>query len=889
MNSAPRDVIAQIHPGLEATKASRELSEVRDALDEHAIVAITDPQGRITYVNDRFCAISQYAREELLGQDHRIINSGYHPTEFIRELWTTITHGKVWHGEIKNRAKDGSFYWVDTTIVPFLNEQGKPRQYVAIRADITERKRVEDELRGSLKEIGDLKSALDEHAIVAITDAQGRITFVNDKFCAISRYSREELLGEDHRIINSGFHPAEFIRELWTTITHGKVWHGEIKNRAKDGSFYWVDTTIVPFLNEQGKPRQYVAIRADITERKRVEDELRGSLKEIGDLKSALDEHAIVAITDAQGRITFVNDKFCAISKYSREELLGQDHRIINSGFHPAEFIRELWTTITHGNVWHGEIKNRAKDGTFYWVDTTIVPFLNEQGKPRQYVAIRADITERKRAEGKAAQLVAIVEASDDAIIGNDLEGRVTSWNRGAEKIFGYSAGEMVGTPILRLFPADGREEERQLIATVMRGETAAQFETLRQTKDGRLINVSLTLSPIKDSTGKVVGVSKVARDITARKRIDIRFQRLVESNMHGVIFWKSNGQIIEANNAFLGMVGYSREDLEAGRIDWVAMTPPEFVDRDQLALKELAAKGSCTPFEKEYIRKDGSRLPIMLGAATFEDSPEEGVCFVLDIASRKQVEEEIHRLNTDLEQRVIERTAELEAANKELEAFSYSVSHDLRAPLRAVDGFSQAVLEDYGPQLPEEGRRHLETIRHGAQKMGTLIDDLLTFSRLSRAQLRKKELNTRKLVQGVLEDLAPQRDGREIEVRIGELPSCEGDPALLRQVWINLLSNAFKYSQKRAAAVVEIGCETKPEGDVWFVRDNGTGFDMRYVDKLFGVFQRLHRAEDYEGTGVGLAIVQRIVHRHGGRIWADAAVGRGATFYFTLAGETKP
>jgi PAS domain S-box-containing protein len=260
-------------------------------------------------------------------------------------------------------------------------------------------RRLAEQLKTSLKEVDDLKAALDEHAIVAMTNPQGKITFVNDKFCAISKYSRAELLGQDHRIINSSHHPKEFFTSLWRTIANGRVWKGEIKNRAKDGTFYWVDTTIVPFLDADGKPRQYVAIRADITERKNAEETLTASFKEIADLKAALDEHAIVAITDHRGKITSVNDKFCAISKYSREELLGQDHRLINSGYHSQEFIRDLWTTIANGHVWHGEIKNRAKDQTFYWVDTTIVPFLDAHGKPRQYVAIRADITERKNAE----------------------------------------------------------------------------------------------------------------------------------------------------------------------------------------------------------------------------------------------------------------------------------------------------------------------------------------------------------------------------------------------------------------------------------------------------------------------------------------------------------
>jgi PAS domain S-box-containing protein len=506
-----------------------------------------------------------------------------------------------------------------------------------------------------------------------------------------------------------------------------------------------------------------------VGEQQLIGEKLKASLRDVGDLKAALDEHAIVAITDPQGKITFVNDKFCAISKYARKELLGQDHRIINSGFHPKEFIRDLWTTIAHGKVWHGEIKNRAKDGSFYWVDTTIVPFLNEQGKPRQYVAIRADITERKLAEEASAQLVAIVNFSNDAIIGKDLHSVVTSWNIGAEKIFGYSADEMIGHSITRLIPLDRQEEEQQIIERITRGETMEHFDTLRVAKDGRLIDVSVTVSPIKDKTGKIVGASKVARDITERKR----------------------------------------------------------------------------------------------------------------------AEQEIRDLNTRLEQRVAERTAELETANKELEAFSYSVSHDLRAPLRAVDGFSQAVLEDYGSLLPEEGRHDLQTIRDGAQRMGTLIDDLLTFSRLSRTPLKQQEVNTAKLVSRILDELKSQQQGRQVEIHVKDLPPCHGDPALLNQVWVNLLSNAHKYTRNRQPAVIEIGAQPEKDELVYFVRDNGAGFDMRYAHKLFGVFQRLHRADEFEGTGVGLAIVQRVIHRHGGRVWAEAAPDHGATFYFTLKERT--
>lgn len=253
------------------------LADFKYALDESAIVAITDQQGIIKHVNENFCRISKYNAEELIGQDHRIINSGYHPKEFIKGLWTTIANGKIWKGEMRNRAKDGTIYWVDTTIVPFLNGEGKPYQYVAIRSDITERKKGAEKLTMTLKEISDYKYALDESAIVAITDQKGIIRHVNDNFCKISKFTVGELIGQDHRIINSGYHSAEFIRELWTTIARGKVWKGEMRNRAQDGTIYWVDTTIVPFLDEAGKPYQYVAIRSDITERKQAEEELRKS------------------------------------------------------------------------------------------------------------------------------------------------------------------------------------------------------------------------------------------------------------------------------------------------------------------------------------------------------------------------------------------------------------------------------------------------------------------------------------------------------------------------------------------------------------------------------------------------------------------------------------
>lgn len=255
----------------------------------------------------------------------------------------------------------------------------------------------------------------------------------------------------------------------------------------------------------------------------------------------------------------------------------------------------------------------------------------------------------------------------------------------------------------------------------------------------------------------------------------------------------------------------------------------------------------------------------------------------ILPVLSRALTVRGLRLENAELAQRVRDRTAELEFANQELEAFSYSVSHDLRAPLRQIDGFSQILMTGYQAELPEKARHLLDNVREGAQKMGQLIDDLLNFSRLGRQPLARRPLNLSSLVGEILAEMQQEAPGRPMEIHVDPLPECVGDPALLRQVFTNLLGNAFKFTRGKNPAVIDVGCQEQSGELIFRVADNGAGFDMQYAKKLFGVFQRLHRADEFEGTGVGLSIVQRIIHRHGGRIWAEAAPGRGATFCFTL------
>ncbi len=288
--------------------------------------------------------------------------------------------------------------------------------------------------------------------------------------------------------------------------------------------------------------------------------------------------------------------------------------------------------------------------------------------------------------------------------------------------------------------------------------------------------------------------------------------------------------------------------------------------------------------FEHRRQRLDGTPIDVEAAAAplVFAGKPAAQV-IVHDISEQKRAHEEIRRLNVELEKRVAERTTELEAANKELEAFSYSVSHDLRAPLRHIEGFVEILVSTKATSLDEESQKHLATIADSARQMGRLIDDLLTFSRTARAELKKADIRLSDLARACIRDLQPETANRKVEWVVPELPQVYADPALLRQVLTNLLSNALKYTRPRPLARIELGTRSDPSEEIIFIRDNGVGFDPRYTEKLFGVFQRLHRAVDFEGTGVGLANVRRIISRHGGRTWAEGAIDKGATFYFSL------
>lgn len=341
------------------------------------------------------------------------------------------------------------------------------------------------------------------------------------------------------------------------------------------------------------------------------------------------------------------------------------------------------------------------------------------------------------------------------------------------------------------------------------------------------------------------------------------------------------NAVIVRINDTELSWLGYSREEV-LGRLKITDLVTPESVRTFHMCFPPFKQTGQIADVEFEMVCKDGRIFPVSLSATAVRDEQGRYVMSrstLFDITERRRVDDEIRRLNADLEQ----RAAQLESLNKELESFTYSVSHDLRAPLRAIDGFSRILQEDYRSRLDDEGRRILQVVRDGTTTMARLIDDLLAFSRLGRRPINAAEVDMEALAREVAGEIQAQSGAPAVALRLAPMPSAWGDRALLRQVWGNLLANAIKFSAKKAQPEVEVGGHVDNHDSVFFVRDNGAGFDMRYYDKLFGVFQRLHSAEEYPGTGVGLAIVQRVVTRHGGRVWAESKQGEGATFWFAL------
>ena len=723
-------------------------------------------------------------------------------------------------------------------------------------------------------------------------DLDGKITSWNHGAEILYGYKAEEIIGKNISIIIPANRPNE-LSEIFDKVGILKKAHRfETERIRKDGSTIYISLTVSPIKDMNGNIIGVSGIAQDISEHLKKERQLKRSLKDVSDYKYALDESSIVAITDQKGIIKYVNNYFCNISKYSREELIGRDHRIINSGYHSKNFIKNIWTTIANGKIWKGEIKNKAKDNTTYWVDTTIIPFLDEDNKPYQYVAIRSDITQRKLAEelqlkleenikSKAEELLNIFERITDGFISLNKDFRYTYANKKIGEMVGRSPESLIGKKVWEEFPdAVGSATYHAFNEAMTKQEFVYNLDFF----EGLDLWQENYIYPSKD------GLSVFIRDISEQKRAEakiIKSEKLYQTIASSIpdsmicLIDKDYKYILIEGDMF-EKIGYNTNTLLGNKAIDVL---PENIFNEVLPNFKRVFNGEL--FAIEVRRNNYDIISRYVPLRDEHNDIYAAMIVSMDVSELKNAERKIIELNIALEHKVAERTAQLEVVNKELEAFTYSVSHDLRAPLRIIDGFADILVMDYANVLDEEGMRVLKVVKNNAQKMGLLIDDLLNLSRLGRQEIICTSITMDKLVQSVIsEQLILQQ--KALNINCKSLLNAHGDNNLIKQVWVNLLSNAIKYSSKKENPEITIDSYKDDENIIYFIKDNGVGFDMKYAEKLFGVFQRLHKISEFEGTGVGLALVQRIILKHDGKVWAEAEPDKGATFYFSLPINSK-
>jgi PAS domain S-box-containing protein len=483
-----------------------------------------------------------------------------------------------------------------------------------------------------------------------------------------------------------------------------------------------------------------------------------------------------------------------------------------------------------------------------------------------------------------------LFEAARDGILILDVQtGRINDVNPFLVELLGFSHAEMVGKTVGELSPFKDIEENQLMLERLQKNGYVRYDDLPLETRDGRHIAVEFVSNVYQAGDCTVIQCN--VRDITQRKQTEnaqraseARYRTLFEYAPDGIVIADSASYYLDANASMCRMLGYTRAELVGMHASDIVV--PSEVQHIGPALDEIKVRADYHR-EWQFQRKDDSAFPAEVMVTTMPDGNLMAV--IHDVTERKQIEAQIQGLNADLERRVAERTAQLHTVNQELEAFSYSVSHDLRAPLRHVLGFVALLQKDAGPTLSEKSLGRLTTISGAAKRMGQLIDDLLAFSRVGRSAMQKTEVNLGDLVRETAGDFQAETVARNIRWEVGPLPTVRADRALLRMALVNLLANAVKFTGARPEAKIEIGrLPGDQDEEVIFIRDNGAGFDAQYSDKLFGVFQRLHSQSEFEGTGIGLANVQRIIQRHGGRVWAEGVVDAGATFYFSIPKPNK-
>jgi PAS domain S-box-containing protein len=720
--------------------------------------------------------------------------------------------------------------WYDVTADPIFNESGTLSGAVHFMTDITDRRKIEENL---LKNKKLLQSILDNsQTLIYLLDLDGRFILGNRKLVELFKTSTEQLIGNTREFFMPHEMADQHRKNDLAVVKSKEPMIFEEENSESDGKHYYL-TEKFPLLDSEGKVYAIGGISYDITQRKETEAAL------IENERLLRESQSIAHL----GSFMWDIDKGYWTSSEILDEIFGIDENFVHSFEGWVNIVHPAWRAIISDYFIQRVFKKHEKfdkeyqiirqvDGTERWVHGISELMFNDLNQPTKLVGTIIDITEHRIAEQ------ALEERTRE--LQKELEERKTT--------------------------------EKELI------------ESHKQLENSKMATLNLLEDITSEMKQPIEAEELMLRHSEEMHLSEEKFKNVFEYASVGKSMTALDGTV-HANKAFCKLLGYSKKELK--NLNWRMFTHPDDVQKnDEIFESILKGEKKSARWEKRYFNKNNEIIWVDISTTLLRASNGDPLYFIttiVDITEKKRSEEKINELNSELEKRVRERTLQLEEANSELQAFAYSVSHDLRAPLRAIDGFSKFVAEDYGDKLDSGGQRLLGLIRSNTQKMDKLITDILSLSRVTRSEHKKSKIDMTKMAISMISEAASPDVQEKIKFIIDPLPLTYADPAFIKQVWINLISNAIKFSSLKIKPEIKIGGYKEDGYYVYFISDNGVGFNPEYAHKLFGVFQRLHKADEFEGTGVGLAIVQRIIHRHGGKVWAESIEGRGATFYFSL------
>ncbi len=722
--------------------------------------------------------------------------------------------------------------------------------------------------------------------ILLVWDNSGKIIEANKKATEAYGYSHEELIGLNIRDIRTPLAAEQIEKQLHLAEQEDGLVI-ETFHQKKDGTVIPVEVSLGVINLSDNK--FYHSIVRDISERKVSEETIKRSENHYRVLAGNIPETNLF-LFDKDLRFLIADGTEMQRLGLKREDFEGKTlYEILDD--ETRSFLIPLYQSALNGEIVFREFVY----GYFYYT-IQIRPLIDSTGAVYGGLTITQNVTERKLAEKQILEnqqrYAAIISSAMDAIITVDEEQRITLFNNTAEKIFGFTQSEVIGKSLEILIPPQYRHEHFHHINKF--GNTGVTNRTMGSLgkiyglkSNGEVFPIEASISQVNVSDKKYFTV--ILRDITQRlkteeaiKESENRYKFLFENNPLPMwVFSEDTFKFLNVNKSAIESYGYSFEEFMSMTIKDIR--PDDDFDRLLKYVRHDKERPRFAGIWK-HKRKDGSIIFVEVYSHPLEYIGHKArLVLANDITEQKLNEDKIHQLNLELESRVEERTLQLQNVNKELESFSYSVSHDLRSPLRSLDGFSQALYEDYFKILDDTGKDYLTRIRNASQRMAHLIDDLLNLSKVSRQELLKKEVNLSEMFEKIAKEIETEYLGKTFTVKIEPGLFVEADQQLLTVAVTNLMSNAFKYSSKKEKPEIELISIKSDDELVFCLKDNGAGFDMNYANKLFGAFQRFHSVNEFPGTGVGLATTQRIISKHGGRIWAESELKIGTKFYFTL------